>query len=59
VLVAKTRRGCSRTKHAKKHALKKQQRVTMASRSSGNTLILREGGGAGAEKESLVFHTLI
>jgi hypothetical protein len=36
---------------------------TMTSRRSGNTLkyteICRERGGAGAEKEALVFHILI
>jgi hypothetical protein len=39
--------------------LKTQQRVTMTSRNSGNTLIHREGGGAGEEKDALVFQILI
>jgi hypothetical protein len=38
---------------------KKAAKCYHSSRSSGKTLIFKEGGGAGVEKEALVFHILI
>jgi hypothetical protein len=38
---------------------KEHQEIIMISKVTGEPLILREGGGARAEKEALVFHLLI